>query len=111
MSSNKNPKFRRNYDEMINWMKEVLDRPENELSQQIRMDLLMSVFKTALLFFVLVICTIVFFHCYIYSSFLLDLLLIVLGTLFSIYKGLFLGCLGVYDKYNPKIDTTTTKAI
>lgn len=111
MSSNTNPKFRRNYDEMINWMKEVLDRPENELSQQIRMDLLKSVFKTALLFFVFVICTIVFFHCFIYSSLLVDLILIVFGTFFSIYKGLFLGCLGVYDKYNPKIDKTTTKAV
>lgn len=102
MSYNTNPKYRRNYNEMINWMKDVLDRPESELSQQIRMDLLMSVVKTAVLFFFLVICTIVIFHCYIYSSLILDLILILLGTLFSIYKGLFLGCLGVYDKYNPK---------
>jgi ABC-type proline/glycine betaine transport system permease subunit len=107
MSSNTNPKYRRNYDEMISWMKEVLNRPESDLSQKIRMDLLMSVFKTGVLFFFLVICTIVIFHCYIYSSLILDLILILLGTLFSIYKGLFLGCLGVYDKYNPKKKATT----
>lgn len=103
MHSKTNTKFRRNYDVMIRWIKEVLDQPESELTQKIRRDLILSVFKTAIVFFVAVICTIVFFHCCIYASLILDVILFVLGTIYSIYKGLFLGCLGVYDKYNSKI--------
>ena len=100
MNSSANTNYRRDYGEMITWMKDKLDSPNNALSKQIRIDLIKSVFKTGLMFFVMVVCSITFFHYFIIDSFLLDGILFVLGTAFAIYKGLFLGCVGVYEKYN-----------
>ncbi len=101
MNLSANTNCRRDYGEIIAWIKDKLDSPSSALSKQIRIDLIHSVFKTGLMFFVGVVCSITFFHYFIIGSFLLDAILFVLGTAYAIYKGLFLGCVEVYEKYNP----------